>query len=235
MIVLTAICAAVYVAVLIPFKLVPIIPGFTEVRPAAVVPIVCSVLFGPAAAWGSGLGNVLGDFVGGMFGPGSFFGFIGNFLLGYVPYKLFSVLLRYEPGSRSLLNILRYVFVIFVACAACSTMIGWGVDLLGFIPFVALANISFLNNFILNCILGPLILGLLYSRVKQMGLLYSELMVEQRGGATRLAMLGAFLMVIGAVGGLAIGNLIQVLHLSVPISYGLVPFVACMAIAIVLM
>jgi len=53
MVVLTAISAALYAAILIPFKVVALIPGITEFRPANAVPVVCSFLFGPAAAWGS--------------------------------------------------------------------------------------------------------------------------------------------------------------------------------------
>src|SRR5438128_9918984 len=65
MVVLTAICAALYAAILIPFKIVPLIPGITEFRPANAVPVVCSFLFGPAAAWGPAFGNLIGaSFVG---------------------------------------------------------------------------------------------------------------------------------------------------------------------------
>src|SRR5438034_788368 len=41
MVVLTAICAALYAAILIPFKVVPLIPGITEFRPANAVTVVC--------------------------------------------------------------------------------------------------------------------------------------------------------------------------------------------------
>src|SRR3989475_12963918 len=85
MVVLTAICAALYAAILIPFKVVPLIPGITEFRPANAVPIVCSFLFGPAAAWGAAFGNLIGDFFGGP-GPGDPFGFLANLLYGLVPY-----------------------------------------------------------------------------------------------------------------------------------------------------
>ena len=54
MVVLTAMCASFYAAVLIPFMVVPIIPGVTHFRPANALPVVCSFLFGPAAAWGCG-------------------------------------------------------------------------------------------------------------------------------------------------------------------------------------
>ena len=50
--VLAAQIAAIYAAVLIPFKVgIPIIPGFVELRPANAIPLVASLLFGPAAAW----------------------------------------------------------------------------------------------------------------------------------------------------------------------------------------
>src|SRR3712207_8472997 len=61
MVVLVALSAAIYAAVLIPFKGFTIIPGFTEVRPANVFPFVFGLLFGPAGAWGAAVGNLIGD------------------------------------------------------------------------------------------------------------------------------------------------------------------------------
>src|SRR5439155_23530592 len=87
LVVFAAICASLYAAILIPFKVLPIIPGVTELRPANAVPVICSFLFGPAAGWGAAIGNIIGDFFGGL-GPGDFFGFIGNFLYGMAPYKI---------------------------------------------------------------------------------------------------------------------------------------------------
>jgi energy-coupling factor transport system substrate-specific component len=51
---------------------------------------VFSILFGPAAAWGSAFGNLIGDFFGTL-GLGSIFGFVGNFLYAYIPYRLWGV------------------------------------------------------------------------------------------------------------------------------------------------
>ena len=69
--VLAAQIAAIYAAVLIPFKVgIPIIPGFVELRPANAIPVVASLLFGPAAAWGAAFGNLIGDLFGTL-GPGS--------------------------------------------------------------------------------------------------------------------------------------------------------------------
>ena len=162
MVVLVALCAAVYAAVLIPFKIaVPLVPGFTEIRPANALPIVFSLLFGPAAAWGAAFGNLIGDFFGTL-GLGSLFGMIGNFLYGHLPYRIWR---RISPESPSLdtgRQILRLVFITLVASGACGLTIGWGVDLLGFVPFAALGTIIVLNNFVIAAILGPLIMRVLY-------------------------------------------------------------------------
>ena len=57
LVVLVALSAAIYAAVLIPFKGFPIVPGYIELRPANVFPIVFGLLFGPAGAWGAAIGN----------------------------------------------------------------------------------------------------------------------------------------------------------------------------------
>ena len=77
MVVLVALSAAIYAAVLIPLKGFPIIPGAIEIRPANVFPFVFSLLFGPAGAWGAAIGNLIGDFFGTL-GLGSIFGFMGT-------------------------------------------------------------------------------------------------------------------------------------------------------------
>ena len=52
LVVLVALSAAIYAAVLIPFKGFPIVPGYIELRPANVFPIV----FGLLVRSGGGLG-----------------------------------------------------------------------------------------------------------------------------------------------------------------------------------
>src|SRR5207249_10362555 len=166
MVVLTAICAALYAAILIPFKVVPLIPGIIEFRPANAVPVICSFLFGPAAAWGSAIGNIIGDFFGGI-GPGDFFGFIGNFLYGFIPYKAWELVSSRDPvpqwhgrWTAYLLDPLwlKFVGVIFLAAAACALVVGWGLNLLGFIPFAVLGNIVLINNLAVAGTLGPILL-----------------------------------------------------------------------------
>jgi len=208
MVVLTAVSAALYAAVLIPFKPIPIIPGFTEIRPANVLPIVSSLMFGPAAAWGSAFGNLIGDFFGTL-GLGSIFGFLGNFLYGFIPYKVWGILSKRDPTIRGSKEALKYLFLVFLASSVCGVVIGWGVDLLGLVPFSALANIITVNNFLVASILGPFLLIILYPRIKKWGLLYSDILEEKEIHRKNLSGLGLILLSIGGLGGIVLGNLIS--------------------------
>ena len=129
LIVLVAQTAAIYAAVLIPFKVgIPLIPGFAELRPANALPIVASLLFGPAAAWGAGFGNLIGDCFGTL-SPASLFGFAGNFFYGYVPYLLWGRLGPLSSGKDPVLRSWRqwpeFVLVCAVASIVCAAIIGW--------------------------------------------------------------------------------------------------------------
>ena len=178
-IVLVAQIAAIYAAILIPFKVgIPLIPGFAELRPANAIPIVASLLFGPAAAWGAGIGNMIADCFGTL-GPASLFGFFGNFLLGYVPYLLWGNMGPLSSGEEPIVKSwrqgLEFVVVCLVASCICAATIGWGVELLGLLPFVLLAPLIFFNNVIMGLLLGPPLLLFLYPRVKRWGLRYVDL------------------------------------------------------------
>lgn len=182
MIMLVAVVAAVYAAILIPFKGLTLIPGFVSVRPANVFPVIFGLMFGPAATWGSAIGNLIGDIFGGTLSPGSIFGFIGNFFYGMVGYKLWGSLgplsSGEEPDFRSNTGkqLAEYVLIAAVASALTASIIAWGLDILGLVPFPAISISVFVNNFLTSAILGPILLYLLWGRVKDLGLLYPEVM-----------------------------------------------------------
>ncbi|MEO8326252.1 MAG: energy-coupling factor transporter ATPase [Nitrospirota bacterium] len=186
-IVLTAQIAAIYAAILIPFKAgIPIVPGFVELRPANAIPIVASLLFGPAAAWGAGIGNVIGDCFGTL-GPASFFGLLGNFIFGYLPYVLWGHLGWFSSGQpplgKSWRQMMEYGVVCVIASAACAGMIAWGVEWLGLLPFVILAPAIFFNNVVMGLFLGPPLLGFLYPRVQRWRLRYEDI---RESGASQI-------------------------------------------------
>jgi len=211
MVVLVALCAGLYAAVLIPFKGFVLIPGVTEIRPASALPVIMGLLFGPAGAWGAAIGNLIGDFFGSL-GIGSFFGFIGNFMFAYVPYKLWynlSVLKDDEkdPDLKSGKKIGMFVLVAILGSAACALVIAWGLELLGMVPFAALSSIITLNNTIPSIVLGLPIGLILFPRVKKWDLLWTDIVDEDEvlsgDGISKIGgIIMALSIVVGLVGGL---------------------------------
>jgi energy-coupling factor transport system substrate-specific component len=213
MITLVALSAGLYAAVLIPFKVgIPLIPGFTEVRPANAIPIVCSLLFGPAAAWGSAFGNLIGDLFGTL-GPGSLFGFVGNFLYGYVPYRAWRSLARRsaapdpDPFARGW--IVRMLLVSLLASLACALIVSYGVSVLKLLPFGPIAVIVSANNFLVSAVLGPALFVALYPRVRRWGLLYHQVMRPEEFSASPVGLLAQGLLWPVVVGGLGVGCVIS--------------------------
>jgi len=217
MIVLVALSAAIYAAFLIVFKGgIPIVPGITEVRPANVFPPVFSLLFGPAGAWGSAIGNLIGDLFGGTLGIGSIFGFIGNFFLGFIPYKMWGATFgllnksNMDQNANSVQKIVAFEIVALVASAACGIIISWYLDLAKIVPFAFLSITITLNNFLAACVVGPILIVLLYPRVKRWGLVWTDVMKKEDVAAGFAKNVGSILMIVGSLGGLVIGILVAV-------------------------
>jgi energy-coupling factor transport system substrate-specific component len=217
MIILVALSAAIYAAFLIVFKGgIPIVPGITEVRPANVFPPVFSLLFGPAGAWGSAIGNFIGDLFGGTLGVGSIFGFVGNFFLGFIPYKMwgsvFGLVTRNDMSqtTNNARKLIAFEIIALTAAAACGIIIAWYLDLAAIVPFAFLSITITINNFAAAFILGPILLTLLYPRVKRWGLIWTDIMRPQDVARGFGRNLGTILMIVGALGGLIVGILVAV-------------------------
>lgn len=205
MVVLVALTAAMYAAVLIPFKLFPIIPGITEVRPANVFPVICSLMFGPAGAWGAAFGNLIGDLMGGTYGLGSYAGMLGNFWYGYIPYRMWRLLSNQDPAPMKFSILIKYIAVTLLASLACGIQIGWGLDALGLVPFHVLTPLITFNNFITAVLLGPVLLPFLYPRVKKWGLLYKDIMEPEDLSSGRLSHLAHLTLWAALLGSLYFG------------------------------
>ncbi|MGH3086321.1 MAG: QueT transporter family protein [Rubrobacteraceae bacterium] len=229
MVVLVALTAAIYAAALIPSQFFVLVPGFTNFRPGNVFPFVFGLLFGPAGAWGAAIGNLINDFFGTL-GLGSIFGFIGNFFLGYIPYKLWGAFFRrgedMEPNVGSRKKLVVFIAITVLASVVCAVWIAWGNDLLGFVPFAVLGSIISINNAIAGIVLGPILLLLLYPRVRRWGLLWTEIMPAEDVSAARLQTAGNALVWIGGVGGLIAGLLLGLGGApgGLGVGLGLIPF-----------
>jgi hypothetical protein len=120
--------AVIYLLVLIPFNQVHWDIAGISIRPAAALPVVFGILWGPAAAWGLGIGNVAGDLFG-SWSPMSIFGFLINFLYPYLSYRVWHHLMKghdIRMGSYSIGCFWLVSFIITLVCmallAACGTV-----------------------------------------------------------------------------------------------------------------
>jgi len=211
MIVLVAVCAAIYAATLIAFKTaIPLIPGITEVRVAGIFPIVLGFLFGPAGAWGLAFGNLIGDIFGGTLTPVSIAGFFGNFLLGYLPYTLWTTLIPFAEKSyvwhiRSWRSWTIYIASALVSSAACAVVISVVADLLGMAPYSVLSKIIVINNTV-GALIGVVLLIAVYDITKrQLGLLWTDVMGIDRTEKGVKRVVGAWLVAASATIGLVAG------------------------------
>lgn len=208
MVILTALCAAIYAVARIPA--IPIIPSFTEIRPGAVFPLVFGLLFGPAGAWGAAIGNVIGDYFLAMLGIGSIFGFVGNFYLAFVMYKLWGAtgLVPADdmtPAVNTWRKAAAFVVCSAVASAVCAVVIAGCLDMAGVLPFAFLAVTIAINNALCGLALGLILMRALAPFVRRIGLLWTDVMRPEdvAPGCGRHA--GAALMAVGGFGGLIAG------------------------------
>ena len=230
MVVLVALSAAIYAAVLIPFKGFPLVPGYIELRPANAFPIVFGLLFGPAGAWGAAIGNLIGDFFGTL-SLGSLGGFVGNFFLALLPYKMWSVFFRRDENMEENVDSGKkfgvFILLVLLASAACAAIIAWWLDVLGFFPFAVFFVLILFNNAIMGGVLGPILLLALYPRVKRWGLLWTEIVVPEDASSSRLQRPGAVLVWVGTIGAVAVGlilGLTQRAPGNLGVGLGLIPF-----------
>jgi energy-coupling factor transport system substrate-specific component len=238
MVVLVALSAAIYAAFLIVTQGFVIIPGFTNLRPGNVFPFVFGLLFGPAGAWGAAIGNLINDFFGTL-GLGSIAGFVGNFFLGFLPYKMWGAFFRrgenMEQNTNSGKKLVVYVAIAILASIICAVWIAWFNDLLGNVPFTVLASIISINNAIVGVVLGPILLLALYPRVKRWGLLWTEIMEPDEVPASRLQTVGNVLMWVGGIGALVVGLLLGSAAGGAPgglgVGLGLIPFLIAIVVA----
>jgi energy-coupling factor transport system substrate-specific component len=208
MIILAAVCGAIYGAALIAFKTaIPFIPGITELRVANIFPMGFGLLFGPAGAWGTAFGNLIGDLFGGTLGPGSVAGFVGNFLLGYLPYAMWNRLIpsaQIKAGWRkeSWQSWANYLAIAFISSAACAVVISTFIDTLGIVPYPVLSKIITLNNTLASWIGSILLVSIFRVTKDQLGLFWLDLMEESEIGKPLAPIPGAWLVTMGSLVGL---------------------------------
>lgn len=152
--------AVVFFAIALPFRsLFNLLPGVTEIRPANMVPIVFGIPFGPAAAWGIAIGNLISDLLSGSSGFICITGFVINFFYTYIPYKLWYTLrIGKEPIHPVRMNtvqeIVKYIVVVLIDSLITTVSLSLVFETAGFQSFSSSFPLLFFNNFDFAIILG---------------------------------------------------------------------------------
>ncbi len=196
MIALTLFIALLYVAMLFPFQGFTALGGYADFGRAGVgILVAFSFLFGPAAAWGAAIGNVVLDIAVLHVDAASFFGFFGNLLLGYVPYKLWNAVTAERPDMKGIKKFLLFAGVTISACVVCGITIGWGLYWLGFTPFMPAAALITLTNALWAIVLGSIALAFTYNYVSKHKWLYVDIFrVDPRKPSRHKTQRGAILI-----------------------------------------
>ena len=107
---LTVILVFVYLVIAIPFKVMSVIPGFTDIRPVMLLKPVFGIFFGIPGCIAFAIGNLIGDIMSDSLRWSSIAGFAANFLGPFV-FFVFWRWISKEPFStrtgKSLLKLRR--------------------------------------------------------------------------------------------------------------------------------
>jgi len=165
--------ALVYALLLIPFNQLQWVVAGIPVRPAAAIPVVCGILFGPAAAWGLGIGNIAGD----LFGSWSLMSIVGFFInmaYPYLAYVLWHVLVKTREVRPDPYMIFSFWFVtIVVTFLSMVLLAGAGILFFGR-PFESKFIGYFTNSILLAMLAGTLLFYALYGWAVRRDLVYGK-------------------------------------------------------------
>ncbi len=232
MVILAAVCAVIYggarAVLTIDFPILD--PDVMGIRVASMFPMIFGLLFGPAGAWGAALGNLIGDL--GALTWKSLFDFIGIFLLGYLPYTMWTTLKplangQREPAGRNWRSWVLYILIALISAAASSVVITTWLEALGYVPYTVLFAILLVVSVISVCgsLIGGIVLLVVYGVVKKrLGLIWWDVMDEQDIGEPLAGTLGAWLVTGGTLVGTA-GTLVGFGGISAGQAIGIVGMV----------
>ena len=172
-----AVTAILYALVLIPFNQIHWDVAGIPIRPAAALPVVFGILWGPAAAWGLGIGNIAGDLAG-SWSLMSSIGFLINVLYPYLSYLLWHRLMKGHELRMNPYSLAWFLLVTFVTTLAGMALLAACGTIFFNRPFESKFIGYFGNSIVWAMIAGPVIFGLIFEKAVRNGWVYGR---EWRG------------------------------------------------------
>ncbi len=129
--------------------------GYSQIRPVNAIPAPVGMVFGPVGALGCALGNLLGDMVRiGTLQGTVVLGFIANFLVAYIPYKIWRALAGDVVDVHSWKKIGLFVWSAVLGCLSCALFLGFALEVVFGQLYEGIVTGIFINNFIFTMALG---------------------------------------------------------------------------------
>ena len=147
---------AVYLIVSVPFKVMEIIPGFTDIRPVSMLMPVYGIFFGIPGCIAYAVGNLITDIVSDSLKWSCIAGFAANFIGPFCYYLFWAKLSKQRFHLRGAKNIFKHILLIVIDALLVAGIIT---------PFVALSYPEvdatlFFAAVLINSIAFPLLLGI---------------------------------------------------------------------------
>jgi energy-coupling factor transport system substrate-specific component len=165
--------ALVYALLLIPFNQLQWVVAGIPVRPAAAIPVVCGILFGPAAAWGLGIGNIAGDLFG-SWSQMSIVGFFINMAYPYFAYRLWHTLVKKREAVIDQYMMFSFWFVTIVSTFLSMFLLAGAGTIFFNRPYESKFIGYYTNSIVLAMLAGALLFYLLYPLAVKRDLVYGK-------------------------------------------------------------
>ena len=138
--------------------------GYSQIRPVNAIPAPVGLVFGQVGALACALGNLLGDLLHfDRYGGTAVLGVIGNFLLAYIPYKVWRAIYGDTVCVHSWRQIGMYVWTGVLSCLSCALILGFGLELITGEWYKEVVFGIFFNNITFTMALGLPVLIVLTS------------------------------------------------------------------------
>ncbi|MBQ6152303.1 MAG: hypothetical protein IJJ15_00945 [Ruminococcus sp.] len=112
---LTLLLIAVYLIVAVPFKVMEVIPGFTDIRPVMLLQPIYGIFFGIPGCLASAVGNLICDIISDSLRWSCIGGFAANFIAPFCFYFFCIRIVKEGFDLKKAKNLLSYCAVVLIS------------------------------------------------------------------------------------------------------------------------
>lgn len=145
----------IHMAVSLPFKVMIMIPGFTDIRPVTCIQPLFGLFYGQTGALAFAVGNLISDILSDSLQWSCIAGFLANYLYVVLIYKLWHAIRKKAFSLRQAKDFFAYIAIVLLSAAVLTAIITLGVyAVYPQVDLPTLIGTIFCNNTIFPVVLG---------------------------------------------------------------------------------